>query len=1003
MGPQLDAVVIGTGFGGAVAACRLVQAGFHICVLERGRRYEKDDFPRVTPPGPGEVPDLSRLLWTAGNGLWELRDLNGIEVGQAAGYGGGSLIYANVHLRAPKHVFESGWPEGCSRDRLERYYDLAAYMLQVASIEAQEFRRGGAPKTAIMQAVAKRLGREGEFFHPPLAVHFKKPREAQEPDGGPRRRTQEGCQGCGNCDIGCEFRAKNTLDLNYLAIAEDAWDDQAKRPYADIRTLAEVVEIKPLDPHHPEHGYSVAYEDRLCGARRVTVEAKWVFLCAGAVNSTELLLKCKASGALPHLSGKLGHKYFANADAVGLAYDVKQPVEPCSGPTITTSLLYHRNGNPAHDRPEWFLLQDGGYPPSLKEVFGMFRAPIWFGRNRYLERAPHRQYLQLAQQLKAFLADEGGIARDRTARVRELLHHFNTGARAMPRSSNRSWVRALSAGHGNSRQHDGHSFRFVSHADGGLGQEHTVSIPADVGSVLTSLEQYVPSQLKQIFQDFRSELSDLLTNELREEARNISEAVLAALEPKGILGSLLHPLVRMAVPARKLHRLTEEETKRALKKRFLLDKLGGVDALVGFIVFLLGFEDPGENTAVFLVMGRDDKPGRLALERGVLCAHFTDPPGHPVYTAEERLMRDYAAELDGPPLDGSGGERVGSQLRVNPAWSFLNRPITVHSQGGCPMGGDAAHGVTDQWGGVHDYEGLHVIDASIFPRSVGVNPSATIAAIAERSIEYRISRELGVDWQADEWDAAQGWATKNRGMLDPIARIEEGHPPAGVPEPRAAPVSLEFDEVMQGFVAEVARNVSYERAEELGRFANTSVVVSLHARSGDLSKMLQDRLHEIDLTGKITVKWPLKPGAPRKAPRPETYDVTGRLRLLVLGGPIDSARERFMIYHLVFGTDGEYVLRGFKRLLDRAGSDAWQDTTTLFTTIRNRRDRSFRRAGILRVGIDDFLTKQMPSFEVRGTDDDERKIWAFGAFASFFFGNLEKVYLPEIDRLRPFP
>jgi len=85
MAPQFDAVVIGTGFGGAVTACRLVQAGFHICVLERGRRYEKDDFPRFAAPGEGEVPDLSRFFWSAGQGLWELRDLNGIHVGQAAG------------------------------------------------------------------------------------------------------------------------------------------------------------------------------------------------------------------------------------------------------------------------------------------------------------------------------------------------------------------------------------------------------------------------------------------------------------------------------------------------------------------------------------------------------------------------------------------------------------------------------------------------------------------------------------------------------------------------------------------------------------------------------------------------------------------------------------------------------------------------------------------------------------------------------------------------------
>src|SRR5438132_1468948 len=307
MKSEFDAIVIGTGFGGAVVASRLVQAGFRICILERGRRYEKNDFPRFTAPPDGEVPDLSRFFWSAGQGLWELRDLNGIDVGQAAGYGGGSLIYANVHLRAPQHVFASKWPEGYSRQALDRYYDLAAYMLQVAPIDEQEF--GQLPeKTTLMRDVAAALGREREFFHPPLAIHFESPNIPQPPNGGPRRRTQEGCRACGNCDIGCEFRAKNTLDFNYLAIAEDAWDETAQRPYADVRTLAEVVGIKPIDPKHPENGYTVTYQDRLGGARPVDITAKWVFLCAGAVNSTALFLKCKRSGTMPRLSEALRTK-----------------------------------------------------------------------------------------------------------------------------------------------------------------------------------------------------------------------------------------------------------------------------------------------------------------------------------------------------------------------------------------------------------------------------------------------------------------------------------------------------------------------------------------------------------------------------------------------------------------------------------------------------------------------------------------------------------------------
>src|SRR5262245_14328896 len=110
--PRFEAVVVGSGFGGAVTACRLAQAGFDVCVLERGRRYEAGDFPTVPlgrrnetdaeaeQPGGFDPPrDFSRWLWPIDQGIWDIRDLGELVGFQAAGYGGGSLVYANVHLR----------------------------------------------------------------------------------------------------------------------------------------------------------------------------------------------------------------------------------------------------------------------------------------------------------------------------------------------------------------------------------------------------------------------------------------------------------------------------------------------------------------------------------------------------------------------------------------------------------------------------------------------------------------------------------------------------------------------------------------------------------------------------------------------------------------------------------------------------------------------------------------------------------------------------------------
>src|SRR5205085_3623407 len=108
---RFDAIVVGSGFAGAVTACRLSEAGLRVCVLERGRRYANVDLP-VLPDETfwprteddhveRKLPDFARAVWQLGQGLWELRDLGELLVAQAAGFGGGSLVYANVHLRAP--------------------------------------------------------------------------------------------------------------------------------------------------------------------------------------------------------------------------------------------------------------------------------------------------------------------------------------------------------------------------------------------------------------------------------------------------------------------------------------------------------------------------------------------------------------------------------------------------------------------------------------------------------------------------------------------------------------------------------------------------------------------------------------------------------------------------------------------------------------------------------------------------------------------------------------
>ena len=356
---EYDAIVIGTGFAGAVTACRLAEAGLRICVLERGRRFRaKEDFPSYdqlaetsnVPPddvkdGRDPVqPDVSRLFWRLGNGLWDFRDLGGVLVGQAAGFGGGSLIYANVHMRPPAHVFDKRWPLG--RTELEPYYDLAARMLRVTLLPDEH---AGLPKKVQLERAARRLDQlqfedcKGgphaylRAFAPPIAVNF-----AGDGVGG-----QGVCDLGGNCCFGCPVQAKNTLDLNYLA--------EAEKHGAEIRTLAEVVSVEQRDGG----GFHVEYCNHLARKQRESLLGKRVFLCAGAVNTTELLLRCREAEKIHPSGAGLGTRFHPNQDVLAAVFDCEEPQELDRGPTITASLVYDREPGDLEPAARWRLGFDG--------------------------------------------------------------------------------------------------------------------------------------------------------------------------------------------------------------------------------------------------------------------------------------------------------------------------------------------------------------------------------------------------------------------------------------------------------------------------------------------------------------------------------------------------------------------------------------------------------------------------------------------------------------------
>jgi cholesterol oxidase len=348
---RYDALVIGTGFGGGAAACRLAEAGWSIGVLERGPRFGRTDFPERLDQAP-------RLLWhhdANPRGLYDVRLFEDGAVLCAAGVGGGSLLYANVQLRAKPEVFRSHWPAGIDREALEPYYVRTEQALDPKLTPNPRL-----DKVRAFAAAGRRAGRPAE--RTPLAVHFGEPRR-HPLSGAP----QEGCTNLGRCLTGCPRHAKNTVDITYIA--------QAENHGADVYPLHEVLELEP--PARASAPWRVTYRDL---QYRVTgrMEAGTVILSAGTLGSTRLLLANRRR--LPHLSPALGTRFSANGNALGAIFDPTargtRGAEVDVGPSITSAIDYW------DDRA--FLIEDLGLPPAYMPLLGALRGGRALGGPRRL-------------------------------------------------------------------------------------------------------------------------------------------------------------------------------------------------------------------------------------------------------------------------------------------------------------------------------------------------------------------------------------------------------------------------------------------------------------------------------------------------------------------------------------------------------------------------------------------------------------------------------------------
>jgi cholesterol oxidase len=300
---DFDWLVIGSGFGGSVSALRLSEKGYRVGVLECGKRFADDEFPKSTG-------DFRRYFWRPKlgmKGIFRLTTFRDVAVVSGCGVGGGSLGYANTLYVPPKQFFEDRQWAGVEdwESALAPHYAEAQRMLGVVQNEHDD------PADQLLRELGEHLGVADTYKKTPVGVFFGEPgKTVPDPFFGGEGPDRTGCLLSGRCMVGCPNGAKNTLVKNYLYLAE-------KRG-AKIAPERTVVDVRPLGKGDGSEGYEV--ETIRSGAwirrNRQVHRARGVVVSAGPLGTNLLLQRCRLGGSLPRISGRLGELVRTNSEAI---------------------------------------------------------------------------------------------------------------------------------------------------------------------------------------------------------------------------------------------------------------------------------------------------------------------------------------------------------------------------------------------------------------------------------------------------------------------------------------------------------------------------------------------------------------------------------------------------------------------------------------------------------------------------------------------------------------
>ena len=370
-----DYIVIGSGFGGSVAALRLSEKGYRVLIVESGKRYRPQDFPKTNW-------NIRKYLWAPALGCYgiqRLHLLNDVLILSGSGLGGGSLVYANTLLTPPRIFYDDPVWQTLEKDwenELSPFYEVAKKMLGVVR-NPHLFKADH-----VLQEYSRELNREKQFTPVDVGVFFGEPgRTVPDPYFNGRGPERTGCTMTGHCMVGCRDGGKNSLDKNYLHLAEGLG--------CDILPEHKAIDVK----HHDSGEYTVTVKKLtgFSGKRTKKFQSRGVVVAAGVIGTLELLMNSKENGGLPDISDKLGHMVRTNSEVL-LGLTVKDRDEDlCHGVSITSGLFVNDNTHielvryPKGSDLMGLLgipLTDGGgnIPRVIRLILNVFRHPVDFLR-----------------------------------------------------------------------------------------------------------------------------------------------------------------------------------------------------------------------------------------------------------------------------------------------------------------------------------------------------------------------------------------------------------------------------------------------------------------------------------------------------------------------------------------------------------------------------------------------------------------------------------------------